>query len=145
MPLNHPCGTRTAPRLVELLKRGNWGARHRAPSRWRRKRRLAPLVAHAHECPLATGVYRLYRGKRLLHIGMAAGAATLRSEVLGHARGVYGPATREADRVEWEIAPDAHFAYRRFIALHRELAAPSISRRYSPSVTLPQYEPAESD
>ena len=79
------------------------------------------------------GVYRLYRGKRLLHIGMAAGAATLRSEVFGHAHGAYGAATLLADRVKWEVAPDAEFAYRRFRALHDKWRAPSSSKRSRPA------------
>lgn len=78
----------------------------------------APLSALALGVPPSAGVYRLYEGTRLLHIGMAAGGATLRSEVAGHARGEYGARTQAADRVEWEVAPDAIFAYRRFLALY---------------------------
>jgi hypothetical protein len=76
------------------------------------------LATCALDCPDSTGVYRLYKDGQLIHIGMAAGAATVRSEVLGHAQGEYGPATQLADRVEWEVAPDALFAYKRFLALH---------------------------
>lgn len=76
------------------------------------------LAAQAEECPACAGVYRLYRGAHLLHVGMAAGAATLRSEVLYHAQGGYGARTQNADRVEWEVAPDALFAYQRFLAVY---------------------------
>ena len=75
----------------------------------------------AADCPAAAGIYRLYRGPCLLHIGMAAGAATLRSEVHAHLRGHYGLRTQAADRVEWEVAPDAVSAYHRFLALHSAL------------------------
>lgn len=78
----------------------------------------ASLVAQAEECPACAGVYRLYRGAHLVHVGMAAGAATLRSEVLWHAQGGYGARTQNADRVEWEVAPDALFAYQRFLAVY---------------------------
>ena len=66
------------------------------------------------------GVYRLYHGKDLLHIGMAAGAATLRSELARHARGDYGPGTQRADRVDWEVVPDDLYAYEAFVALYNE-------------------------
>lgn len=100
------------------------------------------LADRALDCPASAGVYRLYYGKRLLHVGMAAGAATLRSEILSHARGDYGPRTQAADRVEWEVAPDALLAYQRFLALYSALTfapedsegrsdtAPSASGRY---------------
>lgn len=76
------------------------------------------LAAQAEASPACGGVYRLYEGTYLLHVGMAAGAATLRSELLRHARGEYGARTQRADRVEWEVAPDAIFAYKRFLALY---------------------------
>lgn len=80
--------------------------------------RFALLAA---DCPESAGVYRLYCGTRLVHIGMAAGSATLRSEILAHGRGDYGPRTQGADRVEWEVVADALFAYRRFRSLHSAL------------------------
>jgi|SRR5919198_2532872 hypothetical protein len=80
-----------------------------------RRRTLASVVR---DCPLAPGVYCLYRGARLLHVGVAAGAATLRSEVRRHARGEYGPLTQSAERVRWEVSRDALFAYRRFLSLY---------------------------
>lgn len=101
------------------------------------------LADQACECPASSGVYRLYRGQSLLHIGMAAGAATLQSEILAHARGDFGARTQGADRVEWELAPDAVFAYQRFLALYsavtfapeeRDDIAPSASARYSLSI-----------
>ena len=98
---------------------------------------METLADQAHDCPASAGVYRLYRGQQLLHIGMAAGAATLRSEILSHARGEYGPRTQAADRVEWEVAPDAVRAYGRFLALYSAMTfsaedteAPSASGRY---------------
>ena len=95
--------------------------------------RIRTLAACVHDCPLSAGVYRLYRGRRLLHIGMAAGAATVRSEVLWHSRGQYGAASQRADRVEWEVAPDALAAYRRFLSLYSTLMyeKPTTSRRHS--------------
>lgn len=97
---------------------------------------LAPL-----DVPDSPGVYCLYQGPRLIHVGMAAGAATLCSEIRAHARGDYGPRTQEADRVEWEVAPDALLAYRRFLALYSAFsgaasdAPPSASGRYSSAAT----------
>lgn len=37
--------------------------------------RGAVLAAQALRCPPLAGVYQLYRGRRLLHVGMAAGGA----------------------------------------------------------------------
>lgn len=71
----------------------------------------------AEASPPSPGVYRLYCGERIVHVGMAAGGATLRSEILAHARGEYGPATQSADHVDWEVSPDAALAYRRFLSV----------------------------
>jgi hypothetical protein len=92
------------------------------------------------------GIYRLYAGKQLLHIGMAAGTATLRSELLLDARGGYGPGTQRADRIDWEVAPDDLFAYEALIALYAAATyaasgcddggwAPSASRRHAPAAS----------
>jgi hypothetical protein len=101
------------------------------------------LALDARECPASPGVYRLYHGQQLLHIGMAAGGATLHSEIVSHLRGDYGPRTQAADRVEWEVMPDPVLAYQRFLALYSALtytaeeaepandAVPSASGRYS--------------
>lgn len=78
------------------------------------------LESFAQEVPACVGVYRLYYGKELLHVGMAAGAATLRSELARHARGEYGPLTQRADRVDWEVVPDDPHAYEAFVALYNE-------------------------
>jgi hypothetical protein len=79
----------------------------------------------------------------MVHVGMAAGRATLRSEILAHARGDYGPATQAADRADWEVAPDDTFARQRFMSVYaratydasrggsRRDEAPSGSRRHS--------------
>ena len=102
------------------------------------------LGTQLEKIPASEGVYRLYRGARLLHIGMAAGAATLRSELLLHAHGEYGPATQQADRVDWEVSPDALSAYEIFLALYAEATysawgpdvdapSPSASRRHAPA------------
>ena len=100
------------------------------------------LAERAESCPASTGVYRLYRAGRIIHVGMAAGAATLRSELHAHAAGEYGAETQAADRVDWEVAPDAAFAYRRFLSLYAAAtylasgsaadgAGPSSSKRHS--------------
>ena len=81
---------------------------------------MSLLESCADEIPACVGVYRLYFGKDLLHIGMAAGAATLRSELARHARGDYGPDTQRADRVDWEVVPDDLYAYEAFVALYNE-------------------------
>jgi len=75
------------------------------------------LLRRARRSPRTAGVYRLYRGTRIVHVGMAAGGATLRSEILAHARGERGAATQSAETVDWEVAPDAAFAYRRFLSV----------------------------
>ena len=100
------------------------------------------MLAAPLNLPASPGVYRLYHGPRLIHVGMAAGAATLRSEITAHARGDYGPRTQAADRVEWEVAPDALLAYKRFLALYSAFsysaesgAPPSASGRYSSAAT----------
>lgn len=78
---------------------------------------MSTLLQLADSCPLAPGLYRLYQGERVIHVGMAAGAATLRSEIVAHASGEYGAATQSADDVDWEVAPDAFLAYRRFLSV----------------------------
>lgn len=109
------------------------------------------LASHVRHCPAAPGVYRLYLGQCLLHVGMAAGAATLRSEIRAHVRGDYGARTQAADRVEWEVAPDSVRAYQRFLTLNTaarvaamapDEASPSRSARYSTGHSLRKREPA---
>ena len=112
-------------------------------------RSLSQLVSR---CPLSPGVYRLYSAERILHVGLAAGDATVHSEVLAHARGEYGAATQAADRVDWEVAPDAVLAYRRFLSMYaaatydasggidRESASPSVSQRHSRRASAPADE-----
>ena len=83
----------------------------------------------------------------MIHVGMAVGGATLRSEILAHARGDYGPATQMADRADWEVAPDAAFAQHRFLSVYASATydasgggsprndGPSGSRRHSSAVS----------
>ena len=80
----------------------------------------SPLEPSMEEVPACAGVYRLYEGGQLVHVGMAAGTATLRSELTRHARGEYGPDTQRADRVDWELVPDDSHAYEAFVALYNE-------------------------
>jgi hypothetical protein len=96
------------------------------------------LEALIEECPPYAGVYRLYAGDRLLHVGMAAGAATLRSELARHALGVYGADTQRADRVDWQVVPDDPFAYEAFVALYNEAiyaACESVEEEWAPSTS----------
>lgn len=68
--------------------------------------------------PAAPGAYRLYRNARIVYVGMAAGGATLRSELRRHFRGDFGPATRSATEFEYCEAADAFAAYQAYLELY---------------------------
>jgi hypothetical protein len=59
------------------------------------------------DVPEVTGAYILFRGVRPLYAGIAAGAATLRSELRAHLRGA-----NVATHFSWQAAGDALDAYR---------------------------------
>lgn len=65
--------------------------------------------------PVAPGAYRLYRHARVIYVGMAAGAATLRSELQRHLRGDFGRATQCATDFEYRETPDPLEAYQAYL------------------------------
>jgi hypothetical protein len=70
--------------------------------------------AHINQAPVSPGAYRLYRHTRIVYVGMAAGATTLRSELQRHLRGDFGLSTQSATDFEYRETPDplaAHQAY----------------------------------
>jgi hypothetical protein len=69
--------------------------------------------------PAEPGVYLLYRGGRLIYIGLAVNGAGIRQELESHRRGAYGECTREATAFLYELARDPRALYRRYLAAHR--------------------------
>jgi hypothetical protein len=70
--------------------------------------------------PASAGVYLLYRGYRLIYIGLAAGDATIRERLRHHLRGAGGPCTRSATEFDYEAAADAVQLYRHYLAVYLE-------------------------
>lgn len=68
--------------------------------------------------PQSPGTYFLFRGPLLLFAGMAAGGATLRSELSAHLRGDFGARTRAATHFAWLATHDVLEAYRLQLAAH---------------------------
>lgn len=70
------------------------------------------------EAPTAQGAYRLYKDTRVIYVGMAAGGATLRSELNRHARGHFGALSQAATHFDYRVADDAQEAYRVYLDLY---------------------------
>jgi hypothetical protein len=67
--------------------------------------------------PAAHGAYRLWRGARVLFVGVTWGAQTLRSELRRHWRGDYGSLTQSASHFEYLAAPNVAQAHQLYVAL----------------------------
>ena len=81
--------------------------------------RRAPFDArHAAAAPQRPGVYLLYRGHRLIYIGIAARRATIRDELLRHLAGGGGRCTRSATAFDYEPAADPVTLYRHYVAVY---------------------------
>lgn len=70
------------------------------------------------EAPEAPGVYLLYRGHRLVYIGLAAACATIRQCLQRHLRGEGGPCTHRATEFDYETSAYASWRYRHYIAVY---------------------------
>lgn len=80
----------------------------------------ARSVAHA---PAAPGVYLLYRGHRLIYIGVAAGGATIRACLRQHLRGERGRCTGSASEFDYEVSAAPLPLYRHYLGVYLETTA----------------------
>jgi hypothetical protein len=69
------------------------------------------------EAPASPGVYLLYRGHRLIYIGLAAGRATIQERLRHHLR-EGGPCTRSATEFDYETSADPLSLYRHYLAVY---------------------------
>ena len=70
------------------------------------------------EAPASPGVYLLYRGHRLIYIGLAAAGATIQERLQYHLRGDGGPCTRSATEFDYETSADPVPLYRHYVAVY---------------------------
>jgi len=78
-----------------------------------------PFISrHVGEAPAQPGVYLLYRGHRLIYIGLAAAGATIRERLRDHLRGADGTCTRSATEFEYEASEDPIVLYRHYVAVY---------------------------
>jgi hypothetical protein len=70
------------------------------------------------EAPAAPGVYLLYRGHRLIYIGLAAAGSTIRERLRDHLRGAGGACTRSATEFGYEESADPVSLYRKYLAVY---------------------------
>ena len=70
------------------------------------------------EAPAAPGVYLLYRGHRLIYIGVAAAGATICDRLLHHLRGDGGRCTRSASEFDYEVSADPIALYRHYVDVY---------------------------
>jgi hypothetical protein len=70
------------------------------------------------EAPASPGVYLLYRGHRLIYIGLAAAGATIHERLRYHLRGDGGPCTRCATEFDYETSADPVALYRHYVAVY---------------------------
>jgi hypothetical protein len=68
--------------------------------------RIAMQPASISAVPAAPGAYRLYLHGRVVYVGIARGAATLRSELRRHLRGDFGELSRGATELDYAEATD---------------------------------------
>src|SRR5918999_2780111 len=79
----------------------------------------APFDArNVFEAPAAPGVYVLYRGHRLVYIGLAAAPATIRDALQWHLRGDGGACTQRATEFDYETSGYAHWLYRHYLGTY---------------------------
>lgn len=78
---------------------------------------------HVAEAPAAPGVYLLYRGHRLIYIGLAAAGATIRDSLRHHLRGAGGACTRSATEFDYETSTDPVSLYRHYLAVYLDATA----------------------
>ena len=64
--------------------------------------------------PAAPGVYLLYRGGRLLYIGLAINGLGIREELASHASGARGACTRAATAFIYEVSHQPRALYHRY-------------------------------
>lgn len=86
------------------------------------------MLSHSHEgefqqaqiaaLPPAPGAYRLMNAGRVLFVGIASGARSLRSELNRHWRGDYGPLTQGASHFECLVAHTAAHAHELYRSLY---------------------------
>jgi hypothetical protein len=70
------------------------------------------------EAPASPGVYLLYRGHRLIYIGLAAAGATIQERLRHHLRGEGGPCTRCATEFDYETSGDPVALYHHYLAVY---------------------------
>jgi hypothetical protein len=68
--------------------------------------------------PAAPGVYLLYRGHRLIYIGVAAGGASIRGCLRQHLGGERGPCTSLATEFDYEASAVPLPLYRHYVGVY---------------------------
>ena len=102
-------------RASEPMRRDRAGPR--APSE--RLGEHLPFDARAiAQAPALAGVYLLYRGHRLIYLGLAARGATIRQCLDEHLRGERGPGTAAATEFDYETSAWARGLYRHYMATY---------------------------
>jgi hypothetical protein len=82
-----------------------------------------PIAFHARnvaEAPAVPGVYLLYRGHRVIYIGVAVAGTTIRERLRYHLRGGGGPCTHSATQFDYEGAADPLPLYGHYLAVYLE-------------------------
>jgi hypothetical protein len=74
---------------------------------------------HLALAPAGTGVYFLYRGERLIYIGVAVHGTGIRDELESHLRGSYGAATQGASAFGYELTRDPVVAKHEYLRMHK--------------------------
>jgi hypothetical protein len=90
-------------------------------SGWRRPRQLCadPFTAEGIGlAPRAPGIYMLYRGGRLIYVGIAEGRGGIRAKLAEHRRGDHGACTRVATAFLYDVSADPGRAHRDYLLAH---------------------------
>jgi hypothetical protein len=82
---------------------------------------LALDAANVAKAPALPGVYLLYRGHRLIYIGVAANGDTIRHRLQHHLGGASGPCAESATQFDYEADADPLPLYWFYRNIYREM------------------------
>jgi hypothetical protein len=86
-------------------------------------------VANVAQAPAVPGVYLLYRGHRLIYIGVAAHGDTIRQRLQHHLGGASRPCTPSATQFDCEAAADPLPLYWLYLSIYREMTGGLLPER----------------
>jgi hypothetical protein len=95
-----------------------WPASKLAAPRARVGEHVPFHASNVAQAPASPGVYLLYRGHRLIYIGLAGAGTSIREQLRRHLHGDAGRCTRSATEFDSEASGDPVPLYRHYVAVY---------------------------